>query len=286
VGPARYSLIATLCLATSIASAGPRGDELRPPRDRPPTRAQRATAQRHYLKATKWYKTGDYDRALEELHHAYETDARPEYLYAIGRIHVKLEHCADAVTYFERFIDTSPGPLATRAARQAIDDCKAKQPAPPADEPKPTLAPPDEKPKDNAKDPPTEQPTEEPTAEAPAKPNPKAKPRAARAPWYSDKLGDGLLIGGFALGGTGAFFYVSALGELDAAESSQTLAEHIEHFDSARSRRLYSLVLGGAGITLATVAVVHFIRYDRRERRTVAVVPTDGGGMAVLAGRF
>jgi tetratricopeptide (TPR) repeat protein len=284
VGPARYSLIATLCLATSIASAGPRGDELRPPRDRPPTRAQRATAQRHYVKATKWYKTGDYDRALEELHHAFETDARAEYLYAIGRVHVKLDHCADAVTYLERFIDTNPGPLATRAAKQAIDDCKAKVP-PPADEPKPNnLAPPEEKPKDATKEQPTEEPTEEPTAQAPAsKPKPKAR---ARTPWYSDKIGDGLLIGGFALGGTGAFFYVSALGELDAAESSQTLAEHIEHFDSARSRRLYSLVLGGAGITLATVAVVHFIRYDRRERRTVAVVPTDGGGMAVLAGRF
>lgn len=275
MGAPRNSLIATLCLATSIASAGPRRDELRPPKDRPPSRAQRVSAQRHYLKATKWFKTGDYDKALEELHAAHEADPIPDYLYSIGRVHQKLDHCADAITYFKRYLDSNPGPLATQAANTAIEDCKQK--LPPPEEPKPVKL-----------DPPKPPPEPEPEPEPKEEPEPKPKPPrvAARTHWYSDKLGDGLLIGGFAAGGAGAFFYVSALGDLDAAESSLTLDEHVKHYDDARSKRLYALVLGGAGVSLATAAIVHFIRYDHRERRHVALVPTDGGAIAVMAGRF
>jgi tetratricopeptide (TPR) repeat protein len=277
VGAARNSLIATVCLATSIASAGPRRDELRPPKDRPPSRTQRYQAQRHYNKATKWFKTGDYDKALDELHAAFDADPVPDYLYAIARVHEKLDHCADAITYYKRYLDSNPGPLATHAAVTAIDACKEK--LPPPEEPKPVKAEPPKAP------PPEPEPEPEPEPKAPP-PAPKPPRTAVRTHWYSDKLGDGLLIGGFAAGGAGAFFYVAALGDLDAAESSLTLDEHVKHFDDARSKRLYALVLGGAGVTLATAAIVHFVRYDRRERRHVALVPTGGGALAVVGGSF
>jgi len=279
VGAARNSLIATFCLATSIAGAGPRRDELRPPKDRPPSPTHRYQAQRHYNKATKWFKTGDYDKALEELHAAYDADPVPDYLYAIARVHEKLDHCADAITYYKKYLDSNPGPLATHAAVTAIDACKEKLPP---EEPKPVKLDPPKAP------PPTPEPEPEPEVKPPpAAPKPPRTAARARTHWYSDKLGDGLLIGGFAAGGAGAFFYVSALGDLDAAESSLTLDEHVKHFDDARSKRLYSLVLGGVGVSLATAAIVHFVRYDHRERRHVALVPTGGGGaMAVVGGSF
>ena len=263
-----------MCLATSIASAGP-DDELRPPKERPPTSAQRRAARKHYSAASKAFRSGDYKTALDELHGAYDAEPRPEYLYSIAQVHLKQNHCIDATVYLQRYLETRPGPTAARSAALQIDTCKKQQPT---ENPKPVKL--DSEPRKL-------EPEPEPEPEPVKQPEPPPK-RTAKAGigWFSDRTADYFVIGGATSGVLASLLYVSALGELDAAEGSPTLEEHIDHFDTARSRRLYSLVLGGAGVALATFGVVHFIRYDRRERRHAAVVPTSGGAMAVVTGSF
>jgi hypothetical protein len=63
---------------------------------------------------------------------AYALDPRPELLYAIAQVHVKLGECPQAITFYERFIASNPKPEHVARARQAIEVCKTNPPPPEA----------------------------------------------------------------------------------------------------------------------------------------------------------
>lgn len=94
-------------------------------------------ANAHLARATAAHKEGRYADALLELETAFVLDPRPELLYALGQVMVKLERCPEAVTYYRRFLATNPKPDSAARAQQAIAVCNMTQaqPVPPPAEP-------------------------------------------------------------------------------------------------------------------------------------------------------
>jgi hypothetical protein len=81
--------------------------------------------------------------------------------------------------------------------------------------------------------------------------------------------------------------YRAAVNDLDVADASMTLAEHAHHVDDAHTMRTYSLVFAGTGLALVTAGIVRYMHHDRHEEpRSIAVMPTSGGGMLTISGSF
>ena len=83
-------------------------------------------AQPHIAKAMEAHKAGDFALALSELQQAYNLEPRPDLLFALGQVNVKLERCADAIPYYEKYLATTPSAQATADTEQAITTCKTQ----------------------------------------------------------------------------------------------------------------------------------------------------------------
>jgi type IV secretory pathway VirB10-like protein len=111
----RLALLLVLAFATT-ASASPKTE-----------------AKQHIKKAMKLHGDGKLREALDELTLGYALDPQADVLYAIGQVHVQLGDCAQAISFYERFLSSKPAPKANAqaAAREAIKVCKTNPPKPP-----------------------------------------------------------------------------------------------------------------------------------------------------------
>lgn len=255
-------------------------------------------AKAHIAKATKAHKEGRFEAARIELDAAYALDPKPDLLYAIGQVEAKLGRCGEATTYFRRFVATQQDPQVAKVVDQAIAACKpapeaTTNPPPPADDPPPAngLPPATNKPAPADKPAPV---TDKPAPVA-ARPQPFAgttsTPTGAQpSPWYQDKLGDGLVLGGIVATVIGVVEYRGALSDLDAAEDktqTRNLADYHQRVDSAHGKRTASVVLVGAGGALITAGILRYVLHDRTtETRTVGIAPAHGGGVVTYEGSF
>jgi tetratricopeptide (TPR) repeat protein len=305
----RALVVAALAIAPATAFAGRKDD-----------------AKAHVAKATRAHTDGRFDDARVELEAAYALDPRPDLLYALGQVHAKLGNCVEAKRYFKRFVAGQSDPQIARIVDQAIAACKpatVPEPQPPSPSvseriPEPDRPPADRPPEDSSppsSGPPSDRPARPsspppstdlpPPGSPPAQdrlsaatrhPSPFARTRTARAeaaprrPWYTDALGDALVLGGVAATVVGLVEYRSALSDLDAAEdhaSTTSLARYHELVDDARGKRTTSIVLVGAGGALIAAGIVRYVlREDRTEVRTVGVAPARGGGVVTYEGSF
>lgn len=117
----RTALCALAIALPLTAAAGPKED-----------------ASQHVANATAAHQQGQFDVALKELEAAYALDPKPELLFAIGQIQVKLGKCDVAITFYERFVATNPPAAEMAATNEAIASCKAQlAAAPPQPPPQP-----------------------------------------------------------------------------------------------------------------------------------------------------
>jgi hypothetical protein len=244
-------LLAALCAVPSIALAGPSAKD-------------KKAAKKHIKAATDAHKQEKFDVALTELQAAYALDPQPDMLYAIGQVQVKLGNCPEAIMSYEQFLETTPAPEVADAANEAIRVCRdqlaAQQPVPPPPETNP-----------------------QPVAPPPPPPPPAAEGKA----FYSDVLGDVLVVGGTVAVVTGVSLYVSARGTIDDAEGAPSYAEQQSLVDDAHSKRMYAVIAGSVGVVAIGVGVWRFTKGRRDpEKTSVAVVPTTTGGLVTFAGRF
>ncbi len=285
---AAFVLLATV-VATPLAVAKPKAKPAakKKPAGKPaPAEKAGTSAKEHIARAKKAHQQRKFDVALDELEQAYDLDPQPDLLFAIGQIHVKLDQCAEAINYYEKYLATGPGPAPTSATKQAIETCKAKLPPPKVEPPSPP--PPEEPPP-----PPVEPSRGSPSPDsAPREPDPApivmAPPRAERSAWYADPFGAVLVVGGVAAGVVGGVFYRSALTELDRADDAADLPEHDQHRDDAMTKRRYAIVLGAGGAALVVGGVVRLMMRDRGGETStgVGVVPTADGGLITFGGTF
>jgi len=267
---------------------------------------QKEDAKAHVAKATKAHKEGRFEEARVELEAAYALDPRPDLLYAIGQVYAKLGKCDEATTFYKHFGAAQHDPKIAKVVDQAIAACKPASepttaPPPPSDKPSPAKLTTDKPaPLTDKPAPVMNQPA--PTADKPAPVTPRPQPFAQtkpapapgaaqqRSPWYKDKLGDGLVLGGVVATVVGFVEYRGALADLDAAENRTTttsLDRYNELVDSAHGKRMVSVVLVGAGGALITAGILHYVLHDRTaEVRTVGVAPAHGGGVVTYEGSF
>lgn len=247
----------------------------------PASADNKAEAKSHVDSATAAHKEGRFDDARKELEAAYALDPQPQLLYALGQVNVKLGRCAEAITYYEQFIQTKPAQAATDAANQAIVTCRvAITQAEAQAQQKPAYEPSD------AQLPPAGEDTERPLeTERPAQ---SVTPATAPTPWYKDVLGMSLVGVGTASLAAGVVLYVHANGRLDDVEGAPTYAEARSIVDDAKRTRAISLAFTAAGAALVAGGIVYYVKRDsgRGEARAVSVTPTTSGGLVTLSGRF
>ncbi|HTR52778.1 MAG TPA: hypothetical protein VMJ10_18820 [Kofleriaceae bacterium] len=248
------------CIAVALVSSGvARGDDAK------------AAAQQHVDAATTLHQQRRWKESLDELMQAYSLDPRPEILYAIGQLHVALGQCAQAITYYERFIATKPSPAREAMANKAIAICKTNPPPP---EPGPEA---------------THEPAPQPAPAPVPEPRPVVEPvvEPVARPWYRDAVGDALVGSGAVAGVVAALYYASARSDLDAADRAGTYPEQASEYDQARTARTIAVVAAVAGGTLIAAGIVRYVVHDRRrESPALAIVPSERGGLLAWSGWF
>jgi tetratricopeptide (TPR) repeat protein len=228
-------------------------------------RDPRAEAKQHIDRASELHKQAKYAESLDELKTAYALDPQPHLLYAMGQLLVGLGRCEEAITYYQRFVDSKPAADLAQIATEAIEVCKTNPPPAVLDKPAAPVEPP----------PPTPPPSPPPV---PVKAPP---PQPETAPWYTDYFGDGLVVAGLAGGAVGIVLYTGALSDRDAADKATSYAAYQKLDDSAHSERTEALVVGAVGAALVVGGIIHFVVSDR-----VQVATAPGGATVSLAGRF
>jgi tetratricopeptide (TPR) repeat protein len=228
----------------------------------------KALAASHIAHAQKLHEDKQFAAALDELKTAYALDPQPQLLFGMGQLHVQLGQCAEAITYYQRFIATKPSAELSAQASEAIDACKTNPP-PPVDttptEPSP--------------------PTTTTTPPTPPPPEPPASHADVVSPWYADYVGDGLVAGGVVVGVTSLLVYRAALADRDDADSIKGYQAYADALAHASSVRTEALVLGAAAIGLAAAGAVHIVLHDSHSS-AVQIGATAGGAAVTWTGRF
>jgi tetratricopeptide (TPR) repeat protein len=225
----------------------------------------KAEAKDHVARGSAAFQAGHYDDALKELTFAYALEPDPELLYAIGQVHVKLGDCESATTFFQRFAATKPDKREAAVATQAIAACK--------DHPAPVTH------VEPAPEPPPQQPIVAPTQAPPPPPSATPPPAPAASHWYSDVLGDALVIAGVAAGGIGVGEYAAAVSSRNAADTATTYGAVQSKLDDAGHERALAIGFAAGGGALAIAGVLKLVLSTSSDEHAVAVVPVRGGSV-------
>jgi len=223
----------------------------------------------HVNNSAKLFQGGKYADALAELMTAYSLDPQPGLLYAIAQVHVKLGECADAITWYQKFLDTHPEDRASKAAHEAIDMCATALPKTPEPAPTPTPAP-------------ALAPTPPPQ---PVQPTQTTEQRSTPV-WYGSVVADALVLGGAVAGATGIELYHRALGDFDKANTATDYAAHHELVEDGRSARTWAIVASAGGVALVGGGIAYYMLSVRGNESTFTVTPTATGTAVMWSGRF
>lgn len=221
----------------------------------------------HLDKAAAAHKAGNYDEARKELEIAYTLEPKPALLYAIGQVHVMQGQCPQAITFYERYLDSKPGEAQAAKAREAIETCrKLAAPEKPVEAPVVVVEKPVEKPFV----------VEKPVTIV-----------TSIRPWYTDLVGDVLVGAGLAAGVASVIFYRGALADRDAAESVMSYDSYDDLLERSETKQTYSVVLAASAGALITAGIISYVVRDRTvESRTVSVIPTTQGGIVTWFAHF
>jgi len=220
----------------------------------------KSEAKDHLAKAAAAYKAERWQEVLDELNRANALDPDPSLHYSIGQVYAKMDRCSDALVSYQQYLDSKPSPDRVQVAEEAIAACNAILAAKPPPEPPPP-----------------------PVVVQPPPPPPPESPHRER--WSDDKVGVALVGGGAVLVLSSAIAYGLARGDLGEAEKAATYGEQVDKYNSARSKRLVSVVLGLGGVAALGAGGYHYYA-KRREQRGLAVVPTRDGGFVTWSGGF
>lgn len=208
------------------------------------------------------YKAGKYADAVVSIGKAYQLDPKPETLFTLAQAERLSGDCKSAVPHYRQVIEQVGDFNVAKLVQQNLQLCEPKKPV----EPKPVES----------------KPVEPKVVE----PKPQAVTRTVvRETTRVDKVAVSLYTaGGLALGLAGGFYF-SARDNRDAAERAGSLADHDKLADRAKSQ--FTLAGISAGVGLAAIAGGVVWSMTRTSKATeVAVTPTKGGSMLVLAKRW
>lgn len=256
-------------------------------------------AREHFSRGLRLFSTQQYDEAIEEFRAAYLGDPHPKILYTLGQTYRLGGDCPRAIDAYSAFLRTGPVPEFAKLARENLEACRAraKSPARPS-ESLPSEAPPAEPPKGEA---PPSEPKASASAEPPqerhlpeinshfakleplpsALPETSSPPPAVRAPWYTDALGDALLVGGLlSLSTAGAALVVE---RQETTARAATYADHERHYANASLARRVEIGTASAGMALAAAAILRYAVWPSTARAKPALA-SSGPRLRVTCG--
>jgi tetratricopeptide (TPR) repeat protein len=224
----------TFLVASLLALASARGSA------DPVAHDEQATLER----VREHFARGEYAEAKALLETTYAATSSPALLFALGQVSFNLGEFPAAITYYERFLATTPDPEQAALAQQAIGAARGRLSAPPPPPPTP-LPPPDVR---------THQ----------------------VHPW--SHVYTGLVIGGgLAIVAGGALIvHGHGLGE----DESGTLTNYERRLARSRTEQSLGLALGIGGIAVAASA---FVIWRARSETRVIVTPAISERAAGLA---
>jgi tetratricopeptide (TPR) repeat protein len=220
----------------------------------------RTEAHQHVNRATELHEQGKFAQALDELKTAFSLDPKPELLYAMGQLHLSLGQCPQAITYYQRYLATTPDPSTSNAAIEAIEVCKSNPPPVPVN--------------GRAR-----------TGGNLASSSLTLEATTARA-WYGDYIADALVGGGVATGLVGVLAYRAAVRSRDSASTATDFQGYVDLVDRAHSQRAAAVVLGAASAALVAAGGLHYVLTGGRARHVVSINPSRGGGIVTWTGSF
>jgi tetratricopeptide (TPR) repeat protein len=204
---------------------------------------------------------GDYDVAITFYEKAYELIPHPLLLFNIAQAHRLAGRIEQAETFYQRFLTTDPSGPEVQIARDQLAEIRAKRvPPPPPPPPEPTRS-------------------DEPTPSASA---------FRAAPWYSDKIGDALVVGGIAAAAVAAIVYFNARSDIDDARSiTDDYGRASSLNESGHDKRNLSVVFAVGGCSLVAAGILRYRLHDRRvDPRGVDVAVTPQGGVISYKATF
>ena len=231
--------------------------------------APRVAAADDLKRGIELYKAGKYAEAATVLAKAYDSDGKPETLFALAQAERLAGDCKSAAPHYHKVLEQVSDLNVAKLVQQQLAQCE--------------------------KDEPKTEPKTEPAKTEPAKTEPmKAEPAqpqivtktVVREVRKSDQLTTSLFATGMLFLGGGAGLLVASLGSQSAADAAYTQTDFNRFQSRADTERVAAIAAGTAGVALITFATVRWMRGGSRAKADVAVVPTSGGGTLVVGGRF
>ena len=248
----KRAALALAAIAATLGTARGQGRDMAP------------EARAHLERGLRAYADREWDDAIEELRAGYQIDPHPDFLFPWAQALRLSGDCAGALPLYRRAL--AQASQEDRAdIERLIAGCQAEvDREPPA-----------------AREPRARRSTRRVRLE------PRSAETPERSPWYTDRLGGGLAIGGAIGLAAGTTFLVAARRAETDADSAATLDDFVAARDQADQRRLVGAVALGAGAGLAALAVLRYAWVARGSERepTLVVTPTAGGAaIGVRAG--
>ncbi|MBT8492658.1 MAG: hypothetical protein KJO07_06325 [Deltaproteobacteria bacterium] len=227
--------------------------------------------ERLFNRAIALYQEGDYRGAADKLAEAHEAEPRNDILFAWAQAERLAKNCRKATELYHRLRKEDLNDQDRLGVLEGLERCGAFDEA--------------ERAKKQAAE-----------AKRRIKEEREREKAAAAAadrdgsPWYSDWIGDTLLISGIVGLGVGTSFWLLSSSERDDAKDAFSYETHVELEDRARRHRFVSIAAFSVGAGLIGGAIARYITRDDGSSAETAVTASgwlgDGTGGFAIGGRF
>jgi hypothetical protein len=229
-------------------------------------------ARAHLERGLRAYADREWREAIAAFRAGYAIDPHPDFLFPWAQATRLSGDCAGALPLYRKALAAAATGEDRRDIEGLIARCEEEvERSPPAAEPEP-------------------EPEPEPAA-APARENlhvARRAPASSSPPWYTDRFGGALAIGGAIGLATGAGFLIAASGADHDATAAGSLDDFVAAADRADRQRLIGAIALGAGAGLAGVAILRYAWVASRSANelSVALAPAPGGAVLAVVARF
>ncbi|MBN1609846.1 MAG: hypothetical protein JW940_24650 [Polyangiaceae bacterium] len=258
------------------------------------------SAEEHLARGLTLYGQRHYTEAVAEFRAGYAVSADSRLLYALAQALRLAGRCPEAATYYQRFVDSAPGPAQEAAARANLQRCREQassdneeSPVDRAHEPAETPpAPPAGSPRSQPADRRPTQPDPDLALEAPRTSHP-APPSTNDTPaWYADTLGATLTGAGVLGVGAGVALLVMANSNrieserLEDGATPGTYRQHTDRLDTGRAELLAGGVSTAVGLTAIALGALRYHSVSSQRGVDVALTVLPSRATASLRGTF
>ncbi|MBT8495098.1 MAG: hypothetical protein KJO07_18780 [Deltaproteobacteria bacterium] len=256
----------------------------------------------HFDRAIELYSAGKYRQASDAFYRAYKVEKRIEIIFGWAQSKRLSGDCKKAVKLYKKLLRRDLPAADDKAVREGLEACGVKTKKPRAaeedeedeaeDEPEPAAkADPPEDSEDENEDEDEDEEAEDEGEEqkAPvAKTVKKSSGGSGGSPWYTDPIGDALLITGVIGLGVGTGYFLDSSSDRSAADEATNYEAYRTLADRASTRRTIAILATSASGAMIIGAVVRYIMRDSGGERSTSVsawTDQNGAGLAI-GGRF